>query len=218
MSKSMTSCSNLCLYHLYFSINIVLFFIVLCVTFLIFWQLRNLWVKFCLSFFIQLNFCLSAYKFGCFKTNWTDMKLVSKPYRAIRRVGVCGCLCKSSSNTCWKNNFLQVFWLNLKRTKRTKIHVYNTWAAACTLCLYQPVTYPEFFWDTKFSRGFRSGCEMVKTQMKCTLDSLKVIVVLRLKINLTFCFNTKSSLFGVLICHVLIWLSDMTNIDRYSFV
>ena len=102
MSKSMTSCSNLCLYHLYFSINIVLFFIVLCVTFLIFWQLRNLWVKFCLSFFIQLNFCLSAYKFGCFKTNWTDMKLVSKPYRAIRRVCVCVCLCKSSSNTCWK--------------------------------------------------------------------------------------------------------------------
>ena len=28
------------------------------------------------------------------------------------------------------------------------------------------------------------------------LDSLKVIVVLRLKINLTFCFNTKSSLIG----------------------
>lgn len=93
MSKSMTSCSNLCLYHLYFSINIVLFFIVLCVTFLIFWQLRNLWVKFSLSFFIQLNFCLSAYKFGCFKTNWTDMKLVSKPYRAIRRVCVCVCVC-----------------------------------------------------------------------------------------------------------------------------
>ena len=32
--------------------------------------------------------------------------------------------------------------------------------------------------------------------MKCTLDSLKVTVVLRLEINLTSCFNTKSSLIG----------------------
>ena len=36
--------------------------------------------------------------------------------------------------------------------------------------------------------------KMVKLPIKCMLDNLKVIVVLRLKINLTSCFNTKSSL------------------------
>ena len=59
--------------------------------------------------------------------------------------------------------------------------------------------------DTKFSRGFGAAVtnleapmiqcsKMVKIQMKCMLDNLKVIVVLRLKINLTSGFNTKSSL------------------------
>ena len=36
--------------------------------------------------------------------------------------------------------------------------------------------------------------KMVKICMKCMLDNLKVIVAMRLKINLTSSFNTKSSL------------------------
>ena len=45
-------------------------------------------------------------------------------------------------------------------------------------------------------KALRIQCssKLVKIPMKCMLDNLKVIVVLRLEINLTSCFNTKSSL------------------------
>ena len=59
-----------------------------------------------------------------------------------------------------------------------------------------------FFGNNKFSREFGGSCDcpgsscskMVKIWMKCTLDNLKVIVALRLKISITSCLNTKSSL------------------------
>ena len=72
--------------------------------------------------------------------------------------------------------------------------------------LIVPATYPEFFGGMLNSirvlqvavmppKAPRIYCsKLVKIQMKYKLDDLKVIVLLRLKINLTSRVNTKSSL------------------------
>ena len=77
----------------------------------------------------------------------------------------------------------------------------------------------KFFGNNKFSREFGGSCDcpgsscskMVKIWMKCTLDNLKVIVALRLKISITSCLNTKSSLIWNFKLSHTVWPSYSNN-------
>ena len=56
--------------------------------------------------------------------------------------------------------------------------------------------------------------KLVKIPMKCMLDNLKVIVVLRLVINWTSCLIQNLAWFGVLSCHIL-WQSYSNNMIEW---